>query len=158
MENGPGGNVGEIKIQFKGVLPGKAVGTALVLREPIGFYGDINEAGYIVAKGHPHAGECVRSKILIYPETRGSSAGCMMLQLLARLGNKPAGIVITRYLDPNLVEGAILADIPVLCRPQRDPYPLVSSGDRIEIDGDSGVLVKISPDQKPNERIHPNVA
>lgn len=148
MENGQVIEMEHIKIQFKGILPGLAVGTALIFHEPIGFYGDIDEEGSIVAKGHPHEGESVSDKILIYPEAKGSSAGCMMLHLLAKHGKKPAGIVNTRHLDPNLVEGAILTNIPLLCYPEQDPYTLLASGDRIEIDGESGLLVKISPFSK----------
>jgi predicted aconitase with swiveling domain len=132
------------ELKFKGIVAGKAVGKALVLREPIGFYGDIDETGCIIAEGHPYAGECVSDRILIYPEAKGSSAGCMMLYLLARCGKKPAGIVNTRYLDSNLVEGAILADIPLLCYPERDPYKLISTGDILSIDGRTGLLKKIA--------------
>ena len=132
------------EIKFKGILPGKAVGEALVLRDPVGFQGEINEEGTIVAAGHPYAGKSVSNKILIYPEAKGSSGGCMMLRLLAKRGKKPAAIVNTRHLDPNLVEGAILADVPMLCYPERDPYEIISTGDRIEVDGDKGILVKLS--------------
>lgn len=132
------------EIKFKPILPGRAAGQALVIREPIGFQGEIDEEGYIVAAGHPNAGESVSNKILIYPEAKGSSGGCMMLRLLAKRGKKPAAIVNTRHLDPNLVEGAILADVPMLCYPEQDPYELISTGDRVEVDGDSGILAKIS--------------
>jgi predicted aconitase with swiveling domain len=125
-------------------LPGKAVGEALVLREPISFQGEIDEEGFIVAAGNPYAGENVSNKILIYPEAKGSSGGCMMLRLLAKRGKKPAAIVNTRNLDANLVEGAILADIPMLCYPEKDPYDIISTGDRVEVDGETGILVKMS--------------
>ena len=132
-----------IKIKFKGILPGRAVGRALVIREPIGFQGEIDEEGKIVAAGHPSAGESVSNRIMIYPEAKGSSGGCMMLRLLAKRGKKPAAIVNTRNLDANLVEGAILADIPMLCYPEKDPYELISTGDLIEVDGETGILQKI---------------
>ena len=74
------------EIKFKGILPGRAVGEALVLKEPIGFQGEIDEEGYIVITGHPYAGVNVSNKILIYPEAKGSSGGCMMLRLLANAG------------------------------------------------------------------------
>ncbi len=134
------------EIKFKGILPGRAVGEALVLRESIGFQGEIDEEGYIVVAGHPNAGESVTNKILIYPEAKGSSGGCMMLRLLAKRGRKPAAIVNTRHLDPNLVEGAILADIPMLCYPEQDPYEIISTGDSVEVDGDTGILAKLSED------------
>jgi predicted aconitase with swiveling domain len=68
----------------------------------------------------------------------------MMLRLLAKRGKKPAAIVNTRNLDANLVEGAILADIPMLCYPEKDPYDIISTGDRVEVDGETGMLVKMS--------------
>jgi uncharacterized protein len=132
-----------IRIQCKGVLPGKAKGRALVMRDPISFQGEIDEEGTIVVRGHPHAGESVAGKVLIYPEAKGSSGGCMMLRLLAKRGKKPAAIVNTRNLDPNLVEGAILADVPMLCFPNEDLYGILSSGDLVEVDGETGVLTKI---------------
>lgn len=136
--------MGRVTIKFKGILPGKVVGEALVLHEPIGFQGEIDEEGTIVAAGHPYAGESVSNRILIYPEAKGSSGGCMMLRLLAKRGKKPAAIVNTRNLDANLVEGAILADIPMLCYPEKDPYGIIATGDRIEVDGETGLLVKLS--------------
>ncbi len=139
------------EIKFKGILPGRAVGEALVLKEPIGFQGEIDEEGYIVISGHPYAGENVRNKVLIYPEAKGSSGGCMMLRLLAKRGKKPAAIVNTRQLDPNLVEGAILADIPMLCYPDKDVYELISTGDIVEVDGKSGFLKKITEDREASK-------
>jgi predicted aconitase with swiveling domain len=131
-------------MKFKGILPGRARGRALVFRDPISFQGEIDEEGKVVAKGNPHAGESVAGKILLYPEAKGSSGGCMMLRLLAKRGKKPAAIINTRHLDPNLVEGAILADIPMLCFPQGDPYEFLSSGDLVEVDGEAGLLIKVA--------------
>ena len=132
-----------IQIQCKGILPGKAKGRALVMRDPISFQGEIDEEGTIVVRGHPLAGESVAGRVLIYPEAKGSSGGCMMLRLLGKRGKKPAAIVNTRNLDPNLVEGAILADVPMLCFPREDVYKIVSTGDLVEVDGEAGVLRKI---------------
>jgi uncharacterized protein len=132
-----------IHIQCKGILPGKARGRALIMKDPISFQGEIDEEGTIVVRGHPHAGENVAGKVLIYPEAKGSSGGCMMLRLLAKRGKKPAAIVNTRNLDPNLVEGAILADVPMLCFPKEDLYGILSSGDLVEVDGETGVLSKL---------------
>jgi hypothetical protein len=139
------------EIKFKGILPGRASGEALVLKDPIGFQGEIDEQGNIAVAGHPYAGVNVSGKIMIFPEAKGSSGGCMMLRLLAKRGRKPAAIVNTRNLDPNLVEGAILADVPMLCYPEEDPYALISTGDRVEVDGATGLLVKISTTQTQKE-------
>jgi len=133
-----------VHIQCKGILPGRAKGRALVMKDPISFQGEIDEDGTIVVRGHPHAGESVAGRVLIYPEAKGSSGGCMMLRLLARRGKKPAAIVNTRNLDPNLVEGAILADVPMVWFPQADLYEIISTGDLVEVDGETGLLTKRS--------------
>ena len=133
-----------IHVQCKGVLPGKAKGRAMVMRDPISFQGEIDEEGIIVVRGHPYAGESVAGRVLIYPEAKGSSGGCMMLRLLGKRGKKPAAIVNTRNLDPNLVEGAILADVPMLCFPQKDLYGIIATGDLVEVNGETGLLTKLS--------------
>lgn len=132
-----------LEIQCKGILPGKATGRAMVLGNPIGFQGEIDEDGTIVVAGNPYVGQSVSGRILIYPEAKGSSGGCMMLRLLARRGRQPGAIVNTRHLDANLVEGAILADIPMLCFPEKNIYELIATGDLVQVDGESGLLVKI---------------
>jgi hypothetical protein len=132
-----------IEIKCKGILPGKVGGEALIFREPLGFQGEVDEDGNIIAPEHPYIGVNVNKKILIFPEAKGSSGGCMMLRLLSKRGKNPAAIVNTKSLDPNLVEGAILADIPMLCFPDEDLYEIISTGDRIEVDGETGILTKI---------------
>ncbi|UCD83041.1 MAG: DUF126 domain-containing protein [Desulfobacterales bacterium] len=63
---------------------------------------------------------------------------------LSKRGKKPVAFVNTRHLDSNLVEGAILADVPMLCFPEKDPCELISTGDRVEVDGERGLLLKLS--------------
>ena len=133
-----------ISVHCKGILPGKVRGRALVMSNPISFQGEIDEEGNIVVRGHPYVGESVAGKVLIYPEAKGSSGGCMMLRLLGKRGKKPAAIVNTRNLDPNLVEGAILAEVPMLCFPQENLYEIISTGDLVEVDGETGLLTKLS--------------
>ena len=132
-----------VEIQCKPILPGKAVGRAMVLKSPIGFQGEIDENGIIAVAGNPYAGESVSGRVLIYPEAKGSSGGCMMLRLLAKRGKQPAAIVNTRHLDANLVEGVILAGIPMLCFPKQNIYEVISTGDLVEVDGDTGLIAKI---------------
>ncbi|MGE5258546.1 MAG: aconitase X swivel domain-containing protein [Hyphomicrobiales bacterium] len=132
-----------VRIKCKGILPGKAAGRAMVLPNPISFQGEIDEEGTIVVSGHPYAGESVSGRVMIYPEAKGSSGGCMMLRLLAKRGKKPAAIVNTRHLDANLVEGAILADIPMLCYPEENIYDRITTGDWVEVDGESGLILKL---------------
>ena len=74
----------EITIKCKKVLGGVAYGEAMVSHVPISPVGDIDETnGKIRSKGHELDGMSVAGKILIYPESKGSSFAGMVLKTLA---------------------------------------------------------------------------
>jgi predicted aconitase with swiveling domain len=51
-------------------------------------------------------------------------------------------IVTNSVPDPSVVQGAILANIPIACEPQADLASLVANGDpvRVEVHGETGVI------------------
>jgi hypothetical protein len=54
---------------------GEAEGPALVLGEPLSFWGGIEAAtGRIIDRSHPDLGKCVAGRILVMPSGRGSSS------------------------------------------------------------------------------------
>ncbi|HDI12692.1 MAG TPA: DUF126 domain-containing protein, partial [Hadesarchaea archaeon] len=60
----------------RSISPGKTRGEALVSREPIGFYGGVDpKTGVVIEKGHELEGKCVRGKILVFPQGKGSTVG-----------------------------------------------------------------------------------
>jgi uncharacterized protein len=130
-----------LRIKCKGVVKGVAEGEALVMKKSFSFMGDINmNTSEIIAKGHEHFGKKICQKILIYPETKGSSGGCIVLIALSKIGKQPAAIINLKMADYNLVEGAILANIPIACKPEKDPSTVISTGDRIRLDGEKGYI------------------
>jgi uncharacterized protein len=89
---------------------GDAAGVALVLAEPISFWGGIDAAtGRIIDRSHPQLGACVTGTMLVMPGGRGSSSSASVLAEAIRCGTAPAGIVLGMP-DPILTVGALVAE------------------------------------------------
>ncbi len=131
----------EKSIKSRGIVKRLAEGPALVCHNAFSFLGDVDmDTGVIIAKGHEHEGESITGKVMIYPETKGSSGGCVVLMSLARMGKQPAAIVLSKPADPNIVEGAILAEIALVCEPVEDLIELIPNGSIVKVDGIKGTV------------------
>ncbi len=91
------------------LVEGHATGPALVLAEPISFWGGLDPAtGEIVEANHPQRGSVVTGTILVMPSGRGSSSSATVLAEAIRAGTAPAGIVLGEP-DNIIVIGALVA-------------------------------------------------
>ena len=91
------------------LVPGTAEGRALVLDEPLSFWGGVDpETGDITDFRHPQHGASVTGRILVMPSGRGSSSSSSVLAESIRAGTAPAAIVLGEA-DPILALGAIVA-------------------------------------------------
>jgi len=91
------------------LVAGTAQGRALVLDEPLSFWGGVDPAtGDIVDARHPQHGANVAGRILVLPSGRGSSSSSSVLAEAIRAGTAPAAIVMGEA-DPILALGAIVA-------------------------------------------------
>jgi predicted aconitase with swiveling domain len=120
------------------LVDGRAEGSALVLDEPLSFWGGLDPAtGTIVEVGHPQRGAVVSGRILVMPSGRGSSSSATILAEAARLGTAPAGIVL-REPDGIIAIGALVAaelygtDLPIVVAPSA-ALDAIRSGDRLRI-------------------------
>lgn len=128
-------------IKCRGVVKGRVEAEALVCERAFSFLGDVDmDTGVIIAKGHEHEGQSIAGKILIYPETKGSSGGCVVLMVLAKQGKQPAAIVLVKPADPNIVEGAIIANVALVCEPDEDVIRTIKTGSVVTVDGKEGVI------------------
>jgi hypothetical protein len=123
------------------LVAGSAEGDALVLDEPLSFWGGVDPAtGAVIDPHHPQRGESTAGRILVMPSGRGSSSSSSVLAETIRAGAAPAAIVLLEA-DPILALGAIVArelygaTIPVVV--SRDPIPL-SGWIRVEASADPG--------------------
>lgn len=126
-------------------MPGEARGPVLRLEAPISFWGGVDpETGRIRDLRHPQAGADIGGRILVVPETVGSSSSSAIMLELMRIGRAPAGLVLGAVdailvlgvlvgralgypaLPVLLVEPARLADLP-------DGEPATLTGGRLAV-------------------------
>ena len=111
---------------------GAADGLALVLGEPLSFWGGIDPAsGAIIDVRHPQVGTSVTGRILVMRSVRGSSSSSSVLAEAVRAGVAPAAILLGEA-DLILAVGAAVAEelygvrVPVV---QLAPADLDAIGD-----------------------------
>lgn len=124
--------------EARALVPGPAEGPALVLSEPLSFWGGVDAGdGTIIDRHHPQAGETVRGKVLVMPSGRGSSSSSSVLAETIRAGTGPVAIVLAEP-DGILALGALVASrlygktTPVVVADEAT-YPSIDSGAEVEI-------------------------
>lgn len=128
-------------IKARGMVRGRMQGEALICRKAFSFLGDVDmDSGEIIAHGHEHEGTSIAGRVMIYPETKGSSGGCVVLTTLAKQGRQPAAIILEKPTDTNMVEGAILAGVALLCEPDESLIDAVPNGALVTVDGTAGEI------------------
>ena len=126
-------------LQANVLIAGSAVGTALVLSEPLSLWGGLNPTtGEIIDQRHPNLSEIVIDKVLVLPAGRGSSSASSILLEAVRKGKAPAAI-ITAETDGILALGSAVARelyqkiVPVMVLNQTD-YAQLTNGQRVRIE------------------------
>lgn len=125
-------------ITGRGIVDGRASGPALVSHEAISFLGDVDiRSGTVVGDLPSVKGRALGGTVLVMPYTRGSAGAWRFLFQLFKHGHAPAAIICGTLPDPSVVQGAILAGIPIVCDPSVALDHFVD-GQRIsvEVDGD----------------------
>ncbi len=131
------------EIRARGIVEGAAAGPALIGDEAISFLGDVDiGTGQIVGDLPSLKNASVRGTVLIFPYTRGSAGAWRFLYQLFKHGNHPVALITDTLPDPSVVQGAILAKIPILCEPAERLKGLIANGARVavEVTGDTGVI------------------
>ena len=124
-----------IKLNAHIVSRGCAEGEALVTSQPISFLGSVNpRTGVIVEKGHELAGKSIKEKILVFPGGKGSTVGSYVIYQLKKNGAAPAAMINIRA-EPIVAVGAIISDIPLVDRVEKDPIKTIKTGDKVLVNG-----------------------
>lgn len=119
------------------ISPGKASGEAVVSRSPLSFYGGVDpRTGIVIEKGHELEGVCVKDKVLVFPQGKGSTVGSYVIYGLKKNGVAPAAI-INQETETIVATGVILAGIPCV---DRIDIARIRTGDRVIVDADSGTV------------------
>jgi predicted aconitase with swiveling domain len=105
---------GDRKMELEGriIFKGVAEGEALTTSQPISFYGGVDpDTSMIIEKGHELEGKEIRTKILVFPNGKGSTVGSYTLYRMKKNGTAPAGI-INKECETVVAVGAIISEIP----------------------------------------------
>jgi hypothetical protein len=125
-----------LELRGKIVKRGKARGEALVTSQPISFLGGVDPStGVVVERGHELEGQSINEKILVFPGGKGSTVGSYVIYQLTKNGVGPAAI-LTRQAEPIVAVGAIIAEIPMVHKFDKDPVQSIKTDDLITVDGE----------------------
>jgi len=132
------------------LVPGRAVGPALVSRQPLSFWGGYDHrTGEIIDRRHPLAGENAAGRVLVLPYARGSSTTTAVLLEALRAGTAPAAI-LTTGAETFFALAAIAAEelyqrsFPVVIIGETEAATL-QTGMRLRIDLDGTIAVEPRP-------------
>ncbi len=129
-------------VRGRGIVQGRAAGPALVAREPISFLGDVDiRTGTVVGDLPSVRGQSLAGKVLVFPASIGSAGAWRFLYQLYQHGTHPVALVCREVPDPSVVQGAILAGIPIVCAPEEDVLSMIEPGARLEVDGSGLILI-----------------
>jgi predicted aconitase with swiveling domain len=124
----------------KTVKKGQVEGEAIVSRIPFSYLGDLNvETGTVAPKGHDLEGQSLAGKIFVFPTGKGSTVGPYIANMAKQLGNTPAGMICID-VEPVMAMVAIMNDIPMVHRLDKNPVEVISTGDYIKMDATKGTV------------------
>ena len=128
----------------RGLVKGSATGPALLSRTPFSFLGDADiRTGKVVGEMSDLHGRSIAGTVLIVPATRGSAGAWRFLFQLWKHETHPVAIITDDPPDPSVVQGAILADIPIVSDLAQQLRNDIEDGAMLTVDGASGRVVTL---------------
>ena len=130
------------------LVAGEATGIALVLFEPLSFWGGLDPAtGRVIDVHHPQRDAVVTGRILVMPSGRGSSSSSSVLAEAIRAGTGPAAIVL-READPIVALGSIVArELYGAVMPVVVASDAIADGERVAVVASKGTAqIRVIPD------------
>lgn len=125
---------------------GEITGEALVTKSKVSFLGDVDmKTGMVVGKDIDIFGQNMTGRVLVFPESRGSTVGSNVLYGLAVGGHAPK-LIITLRAEPVTISGAIFGSIPMVTEVSDEIFASLRTGDRVRsrVEGKEALLEVIS--------------
>lgn len=109
-------------------------GAALVMREGFSPRYDLDRLSGVISRiGHSAEGQSIKDRVLVIPTVKGGvAAGWAFFDLLYK-NIAPRAIVFGK-LNPVMVQGAVLARIPITEGWSPDAGALIANGDQLRVD------------------------
>ena len=122
----------------------KVQGEALVCTDSIHFGQDFSDSGVGQNPRHELYGKSIKDKILIltHPKSGSGHGGMALLEMAANKG-APKGLIY-QAVNPVVVFGAILTDIPIMDQFDQNPVDVIHSGDSVTMNPKT-LVVEVSP-------------
>ncbi|HKU83666.1 MAG TPA: DUF126 domain-containing protein [Candidatus Nitrosocosmicus sp.] len=103
-----------MEIKCKKIVGGKARGKLLLSKKPINFLGMVNtQSGEITNASNGFDVQNLNGKILVFPNSIGSSVGAYTIYTLKNNNVAPSGIICTNKVDITTASGCAISNIPL---------------------------------------------
>lgn len=127
------------EIKARTISKGIAEGELLVSQKPLSFYGGVDpNTGVVTDNESDIKGQSVVDKILVFPNSKGSTVGSYTLYRLKKNGKGPAAI-INGECETICAVGGIISDLPLVDKPEGG-LGQFKTGARAKVDADNGVI------------------
>ena len=104
----------DLEIKCKKIVAGRAKGKLLLSKKPINFLGMVNtQSGEITSTSNDFEGQNLKGKILVFPNSIGSSVGAYTIYSLKSNNVAPNGIICTNNVDITTASGCAISNIPL---------------------------------------------
>jgi len=104
----------DLEIKCKKIVGGRAKGKLLLSKKPINFLGMVNtKSGEITSSSNGFEKQNLKGKILVFPNSTGSSVGAYTIYSLKSNNVAPNGIICTNIVDITTASGCAISNIPL---------------------------------------------
>jgi len=127
-------------IKGRSISKGIGKGEILITKSPISFLGGVDpKTGIIIDKENEAFGKSIAGKVLVFPRGKGSTVGSYVMLQLKKNGVAPAAI-INAETETIVAIGAIISDIPLVDRLEKDPFSEFKNEDVVTVNGTEGTV------------------
>lgn len=132
----------KITIKGRGAIKGIVEGEALVCPKSIAGWGGIDPAtGIIKEPMNVNKGKTIKDKILVMSGSKGSNGWSCYFGAARAAGAAPKGWLFTSIDSSSGVASAVMQIPTIVDFPEdQDPCDLISNGDWIKMDGNTGIV------------------
>ena len=128
----------DLELQGPPGVGARVTGEALVSESGFSARYDLDrERGFFSRPTHDLYGQSYVGKVLVFPTAKGGIATSWMLAEMASRNLAPLALVFAST-NPVMVQGAVLANLPLMAWPEPDPVHSITTGDRVELDPPTG--------------------
>lgn len=124
----------------------------MISRDPISFLGSVDpKTGIVIEEKHSLAGKSIKGKVLVFPHGKGSTVGSYVMYQLKKNEAAPVAI-INLETEPIVAVGAIISEIPLVDKLERNPYDILKDGDTVQVNGSEGYVELLKPEDSQAEK------